>query len=194
MREHIIRAKDGYTTLVCSGVLVDHVDRVGNQAPGWAAALSPTDSSWQSLMKSTVKQWRSMVGDKQEDSILAFWRTVLVDLKQNTESTLASQRQARAQGATRLHGEDNSWLLSLEADEKLSELIEAWSEACDPHFRQARMIEQFNRRFFITGDGRYGLGPPTLMARDAICVLVGGRVAYALRERNDGKWCYVGEW
>ena len=42
-----------------------------------------------------------------------------------------------------------------------------------------------NQAFFITRDGYIGLGPPTVLAGDAVWVLFGANVPFVLRPRRD---------
>ncbi len=140
--------------------------------------------SWQRLIAREGRVYRT--GEPWE---IAFWRTVLVDLKQG-----AYHGSTTAGGPTRLEERDIRSLSKLESEDILSELLRVWSDAYEPNFRQVRLIEQFNRRFFST-DGMYiGLGPPSLETGDSIFVLAGGTVAHALRELGGGKWKYIGEW
>jgi hypothetical protein len=43
----------------------------------------------------------------------------------------------------------------------------------------------YNRRFFVTKNGRFGLGPWNLKVGDAICILSGGKTPFILRQCND---------
>jgi hypothetical protein len=49
------------------------------------------------------------------------------------------------------------------------------------------------RRFFITRDGYYGIGPELLRNWDRIAILFGGRVPYALRSTGSGQFKFLGE-
>ncbi|KAI1135346.1 HET-domain-containing protein [Hypoxylon sp. FL0543] len=153
-----------------------------------------------SLVRKAKKTW---ISTEDDDSVLvlkdqlyrtgeppaqAFWRTVVVDLKQGTDLG-----HCRATGPVRLDANDQEWLCRLETAQGLHELIYTWGLSCQQAFRQLRLIEQFHRRFFVTNSGYIGLGPPSLEAGDSICVLVPGMVAYVLRGSKNGKWKYVGE-
>lgn len=49
------------------------------------------------------------------------------------------------------------------------------------------------RKPFVSEKGFVGLGPEGLEPRDSICVFLGARVPYILRERKDGSFKVVGE-
>ncbi|KAF5580683.1 heterokaryon incompatibility (het-6OR allele) [Fusarium pseudocircinatum] len=121
------------------------------------------------------------------ENAMAFWRTVLVDLNQG--------RLASKKGGTpkRLDKNDLQDLLQLETPEGMEDLLSTWKSCLRPAYRQLRLIEQFNRRFFRTENGYMGLGPPDIQTGDAICLLLGGSVAYALRRSAHETWTYVGE-
>ncbi|WYZ44533.1 hypothetical protein EsH8_VII_000969 [Colletotrichum jinshuiense] len=187
--------EDG-SLLVLDGVLVDRVQTVGCKAPGWETLddTSARGEEWRDNMKTTLQDWRSVANSAahpyltDESRDLAFWRTILVDLKQG-----AFPRPRKALGPQRLDIQNMEWLLSLESKETLDQLLATWEDACKPGFRQLRLIEQLNRRFFVTSQGHFGLGPPSLLAEDAVCILRGGPVAYALRKSARDRWRYVGE-
>ncbi|KAF2095100.1 hypothetical protein NA57DRAFT_79588 [Rhizodiscina lignyota] len=48
------------------------------------------------------------------------------------------------------------------------------------------------RRFFVSSDGRMGIGPPVMQVGDTVCIFCGGDVPYVLR-RHEDKWRFVGE-
>lgn len=131
-----------------------------------------------------------------EDYLTAFVRSLLVDLKQGTHRGYDPGKPQR------LDQEDVSLLI--EQDSRTSEdttptnlgrLFAWWASFSGPRATHIRLIEQFNRVFFITQGGYMGLGPPWLREDDAVCILSGGAVAYALRELDGGdRWSYVGEW
>ncbi|KAH7195604.1 heterokaryon incompatibility protein-domain-containing protein [Fusarium oxysporum] len=125
--------------------------------------------------------------DDSETQAMAFWRTVLVDLNQGR---LASTKGGRPK---RLDKNDLQDLLQLETPEGMEGLLSTWESCLRPIYRQLRLIEQFNRRFFRTEKGYMGLGPPDIQPGDAICLLLGGCVAYALRRSAQETWIYVGE-
>ncbi|KAH7236818.1 heterokaryon incompatibility protein-domain-containing protein [Fusarium redolens] len=126
--------------------------------------------------------------DDTESQGVAFWRTVLVDLRQGQHPT-----PAKGIGPRRLDKNDLEKLSQLDTPEGLEDLLDTWQSCLRPIYRQLRLIEQFNRRFFRTEKGYMGLGPPDIQPGDAICVLLGGCVAYALRRSADETWIYVGE-
>ncbi len=185
------------SVLVLDGILVDTVQNIGPKAPGWDPSDNDEfkDREWTEAMRSVVNDWRAMMPCPAglyrtgETSSRAFWRTVLVDLKQGSYP-----EPCTACGPERLDIQSMPWLTGLELKENLEQLLLTWSLSCTLGFRQLRLIEQFNRRLFVTATGYVGLGPPSLQPGDAICILLGGAVAYALRRVKDDRWRYVGEW
>lgn len=49
------------------------------------------------------------------------------------------------------------------------------------------------RRPFISGKGFVGLAPESVEVGDIVCVFLGGKLPYILRERADGKFRLIGE-
>ncbi|KAI8648186.1 HET domain-containing protein [Fusarium keratoplasticum] len=184
-----IRTENDDSTLVLKGLVVDSVQKVGEKAPGWKGQDS---SKWADTMRSVLGRWRSLLpgagyyptGEEYHQS---FWRTVLVDLKQGEHPNPSS-----AIGPQRLDDLEKQELIRLDTSEGLENLLNTWAACIQIEYRQLRLIEQFNRRFFITATGYFGLGPTELEPDDAICILLGGGVAYALRENGDS-WRYIGE-
>lgn len=52
-----------------------------------------------------------------------------------------------------------------------------------PEFDRSVRTATMGRAFFVTEEGRFGLGPSTLAVGDDICVLLGGTVPFALRPK-----------
>jgi hypothetical protein len=42
-----------------------------------------------------------------------------------------------------------------------------------------------NRRFFVTKQGRFGLGPWSIKKGDIVCILLGGKTPFILRIHDD---------
>jgi len=184
--------------LVLDGVAVDRVSGVGDQAPGWEdlpADCGEDQPRWRDRMKKVVQGWESMASSMGgtyltgESVLQAFWRTILVDLKQAAYPGVST-----AVLPLRLTTQDLVWLAEFSMKEKVDQLVETWELSCGVGFRQLRLIEQFNRRFFTTGRGYMGLGHSSLRIGDAICIFRGGAVTYALRATENGRWTYIGEW
>ncbi|KAH8193808.1 hypothetical protein TruAng_012027 [Truncatella angustata] len=180
------------SVLVLSGVEVDTVATIASQAPG----KIPTDnsSSWIQIMGTVLDEWRGHMHLRTdyvksgEPSALAFWRCVLVDLKQGFLHENSDPGKP-----VRMDEADYPSLSAFDSDEARHQLLAYWAKFCGLG-SQMRLIEQFHRRFFVSETGYIGLGPPWLQQKDKICVLLGGSVPYALRMSNDGTWTYVGEW
>ncbi|EMT71127.1 heterokaryon incompatibility protein-domain-containing protein [Fusarium oxysporum II5] len=157
----------------------------------YITSLSKVLNKW-SIYKTFMSPERSLPDittdeDDSETQAMAFWRTVLVDLNQGR---LASTKGGRPK---RLDKNDLQDLLQLETPEGMEGLLSTWESCLRPIYRQLRLIEQFNRRFFRTEKGYMGLGPPDIQPGDTICLLLGGCVAYALRRSAQETWIYVGE-
>ncbi|GJC84255.1 heterokaryon incompatibility protein 6, OR allele [Colletotrichum liriopes] len=176
--------------LVVEGIEFDKIKVIGVKAPGWDSS-SPThgvNRPWKEAMRACLSQWRTMIaleeGDylTEESRLDAFWRTVLTDLKQGS-----------AVGYQRLEPQDVKLLPRLETDQGIEDLLLTWDDPSKPNFRHLRLIEQLNRRFFITSKGYFGLGHPSLEPGDAVCIIYGGDAVYSLREVSKGRWRYVGE-
>lgn len=134
-----------------------------------------------------------------EDYLTAFARCLLVDLKQGPHRDYDPGKPQR------LDPQDDVVSLLTEQDDcrtsdnyttsSPNRLFAWWASFSGPRATHLRLIEQFNRVFFITQGGGYmGLGPPWLREHDAVCILSGGAVAYALRELDGDRWSYLGEW
>ncbi|KAG5752418.1 hypothetical protein H9Q70_004967 [Fusarium xylarioides] len=182
------------SVLILKGFCLDSVSVVGTQAPGPDfESVGETDPElWRSSTRDALNQWRSLLPPNDiyltgETQAMAFWRTVLVDLNQGR---LASKKGGRPK---RLDKSDLQDLLQLETTDGMEGLLSTWESCLRPIYRQLRLIEQFNRRFFRTESGYMGLGPPDIQPGDAICLLLGGSVAYALRKSAHETWTYVGE-
>ncbi|KAF5588267.1 heterokaryon incompatibility (het-6OR allele) [Fusarium subglutinans] len=182
------------SVLILKGICLDSVSIVGTQAPGPDFEnVGETDPEhWRKSMRDTLNHWRSLLSPDDsyvtgETQAIAFWRTVLVDLNQGR---LASKKGGRPK---RLDKNDLQDLLQLETPEGTECLLSTWESCLLPIYRQLRLIEQFNRRFFRTEKGYMGLVPPDIQPGDAICLLLGGSVAYALRRSAHETWIYIGE-
>ncbi|KAJ4258260.1 hypothetical protein NW762_008409 [Fusarium torreyae] len=191
----MIRTEKDDAILVLKGLHIDIVQTVGPRAPGpyFPDTSEESFAKWRKSMRETLNQWRTLlpVGDAYltgESQDLAFWRTVHADLKQGQHPT-----PARAIGPKRLDEIDLRQLPQLDNPEKIESLLDTWQACLRPIYRQLRLIEQFNRRFFVTEAGYIGLGPPDLETGDSVCVLLAGRVVYALRRGPNETWYYIGE-
>lgn len=185
-----ISTENDDSILVLKGLAVDSVQKVGEKAPGWK---DQDHSKWADTMRSVLDRWRSLLPATRyyrtgEEYYQSFWRTVLVDLKQGEHPKPSS-----AIGPQRLDDLDKQELIRLDTSEGLENLLNTWAACVQIEYRQLRLIEQFSRRFFVTTTGYIGLGPSELESDDAICILLGGGVAYALR-KNGATWRYIGEW
>jgi hypothetical protein len=55
----------------------------------------------------------------------------------------------------------------------------------DKNYETAIGYACINRRFFVTKNGRFGVGPWNLKKGDAVCILLGGKTPFILRICND---------
>ncbi|KAM0286868.1 hypothetical protein ACHAO9_007993 [Fusarium lateritium] len=192
----LIGTENDDKVLVVKGYHVDIVTKVGSKAPGPHLPDHTSESllEWERSMRAVLEEWRNILPCSEnyrtgEPSDLAFWRTVLVDLKQGEHP-----KRTSAIGAKRLDDDDIRELPRLDGAEGIERLLNTWSSCLQPEYQTLRLIEQFSRRFILTETGYIGLGPPDAQVGDSICVLLGGSVPYVLRENSDNTWCYIGEW
>jgi hypothetical protein len=133
---------------------------------------SSTEPSDEQLV-STISSWkkiltRFMSGKANENYIGggawidAFWRTMLGDLIMDFEVPLGRAISSDRQ-------QFDSFIETLSFNET--------------YYSLRQMV--VNQAFFITQDGYIGLGPPTVLAGDAVWVLFGARVPFVLRPRGD---------
>src|SRR3569833_355799 len=171
------------------GIYVDDVGPVGTCAP---ARHDITSSARRSLSPS-VTQWRTLAEGWKNSSIAsgnwsnAFWRTVCADCKvigYHPELTLKDNPRDRRR---RLQSNDRH---IPPRDHKAEERLIA---ALD---KQATFQEscQCSRCFFITTTGHFGLGPQSLQNGDAVVVLFGSEVPFALRTVGKGRYKLLGQW
>ena len=192
--DQLVTVNDGVLTL--KGRAVGRVAKVGPQAPGRILTNNDDElEAWGSNMESVLGQWRSLLPLHQtyehttEPVMRAFWRCVLADLRQGIVHPSYDPGKP-----TRLDKNERQELEKvLDNEEQRSALLAFWASFCKLHFRQPRLIEQFNRQFCVTTNGFFGLGPPLLETGDTICLLQGGPVAYVLRPLVNGRWRYIGE-
>ncbi|WZH40679.1 heterokaryon incompatibility protein-domain-containing protein [Fusarium acuminatum] len=191
----LITTENDDTVLVVKGYHIDNVKEVGLKAPGPHLTEHTNESllEWENSMRAVLEEWRTILLPSDtyrtgEPFHLAFWRTVLVDLKQGEHP-----KRTSAIGAKRLDEDDIRELPRLDTAEGTERLLNTWSSCLQPEYQTLRLIEQFSRRFILTDTGYIGLGPPDVQVGDSICVLLGGSVPYALRRNHDNTWCYIGE-
>ncbi|KAE8441673.1 hypothetical protein EG329_004594 [Mollisiaceae sp. DMI_Dod_QoI] len=162
---------NGDPDLYLRGVYVDTVAEVGEVLMD----DSTTELSDEQLV-STISSWkkiltRFMSGRNDENYIGggiwmdAFWRTMLGDQIMSFEAAI---RRARSSDRQKF----DSFIENLTFNETY------WS------LRQ--MV--INQAFFITQDGYIGLGPPTVVAGDAVWVLFGTIVPFVLRPQRNTSW------
>ncbi|KAF2191659.1 hypothetical protein K469DRAFT_718680 [Zopfia rhizophila CBS 207.26] len=114
----------------------------------------------------------------------AFWRTLLCDqnplitnvtdqrISLDTDISEVFNRWAHRKGLTR------SLLPEELRDRRPVELYEKrWRESLESGIT--------HKRFFVTEMGLIGLAPRNIQAGDLVCVLLGGRVPFSLRENDD---------
>ncbi|KAK8064963.1 hypothetical protein PG997_011710 [Apiospora hydei] len=195
VHEDYVISIDG-NVLSLSGIVVDQASKVGSQAPGRILTNEDEElQAWRTDMESILRQWRSLLPAQQiyehttEPIIRAFWRCVLADLRQGMVHPTYDPGRP-----TRLDENERQQLEKvLGHREHISTLLSFWASFCKLQFRQPRLIEQFSRRFFVTTNGFFGLGPPWLQHGDTICLLQGGLFIYAVRSLANGCWQYIGE-
>ena len=161
----------GGPALWLRGVYVDTVVEVGevltddNNTEPSDEQLVSTISSWKKILT------RYMSGKADENYIGggawidAFWRTMLGDLIMDFEVPLRRATSSDRQ-------QFDSFVENLSFNET--------------YYSLRQMV--VNQAFFITQDGYIGLGPPTVIAGDAVWVLFGASVPFVLRPQGDTIW------
>lgn len=150
------------------GVYVDKVVEVGNVLTD-ESSTEPSDEQ----LASTITSWKKILirfmSGRINDTYIgggawidAFWRTMLGDLIMDIEVPLR-----RATSSDRQHFD--SFIENLSINETYHSI--------------RQMV--INQAFFVTQDGYIGLGPPTVLADDAVWVLFGANVPFVLRPQRD---------
>ncbi|RGP78862.1 hypothetical protein FLONG3_3061 [Fusarium longipes] len=184
------------TVLKVNGLHFDKVQKVGPRSPG-SNLPDDTEASlleWEKSMRAVLRKWRSMLPQlgvyhhTGESFSTAFWRTVLVDIKQGEY-----HKSPSAMWDKRLDKDDIRSIPHLDTPEGTEKMLKTWSACMRREYRKLRIIKQVHRRLVTTDTGYIGLGPPDVEVGDSICVLMGGSVPYVLRQNTDDTWCYIGE-
>ena len=61
------------------------------------------------------------------------------------------------------------------------------------HFMLSYILVAENRRYFATLGGYMGVGPPGMQPGDVVCVFLGGRVPWVIRQMSESSYILVGE-
>lgn len=138
-------------TLSVKGYEVDVVDRIG----GFHMQIGPQNVDWDLALRG----WEHVAGKLLEDdpaseSRIAFNKTITADCW--TEEPLDWRKRITGRRSTPKNESDKSYVRRLE-------------DAC------------ISRRFFVTKNGRFGLGPWNIKKGDTACVLLGGKTPFILR-------------
>lgn len=185
MKARMDFSPDG-SLLTLKGIRIDRVCAVGRQAPdqlGEEQPLRPVLKDWEVTLDQTMPG--CMQSEKGQD---AFWRTVNLDCKVVNHHPGLTMNNNPRDKRRRLDRPDS---LVPPPDAAATEhLVSAMEkEAAYAELALSR------RRFFVTGQGHMGVGPPALMAGDEICVLLGGEAPFALRPVEEkGTFKLVGQW
>lgn len=162
-------------------VLGTHIENDGDttETPVTLKRMFTLFQDWWPLAKNHTPAFTAD-GERRAD---AFWRTIITDM-----NSFAQKATRSVEGA-----QFRLWMgLSSPAAFEPEDLVEPAPQFMGfiASFRQATM----NRRFFVTEEGRMGLGPRLIVPGDLVCVLLGSQVPFVLRRKVDGDgYVLVGE-
>ena len=161
----------GSPDLWLRGVCVDAIVEVGEILTD-ESSTEPSDEQLVSTISSWKKILTRFLSGRVDETYIgggawidAFWRTMLGDLIMDSEVPLRRATSSDRQ-------QFDSFIENLSFNETYCSL--------------RQMV--VNQAFFITQDGYIGLGPPTVLAGDAVWVLFGTNVPFVLRPRGDTTW------
>jgi Heterokaryon incompatibility protein (HET) len=153
------------------GVYVDTVVEVGEILTD-ESSTEPSDEQLVSIISSWKKILTRFMSGRVDGNYIgggawinAFWRTMLGDLIMDSEAPLRRATSSDRQ-------QFDSFIENLSFNET--------------YYSLRQMV--VNQAFFITQGGYIGLGPPTVLAGDAVWVLFGANVPFVLSPRGDTTW------
>lgn len=159
-----IAAYDG--TLRARGVYCDLVAGVGEERDSKMKEGIPKD--WPQIAKLD----RAVGQDAAQD---AFWSTILVDTFAHFDKDTGASIFKR--GSQEEYSKYKDWLVRIVEGS-------SWPLATDPLYYLLETAT-FLRRFFVTGDGKFGMGPAEMQEGDEVHVLVGGNCPLVLRRLDN---------
>lgn len=175
--------------LALTGLCVDIIAELGDESPGPSVASAGLSGDLPSL-GDVLPSWKQVAGlldgEVENSRLQAFWRAVLAD--QGIEDFDLNGEQDHSDlaaeyiGASRLPKVTPSFPPSEELEKKIIATL-------DHH-----PGPQYSRKFFVTENGRMGIGPQAARKGDVIYVLLGGEVPYLLRPDSEGRHEMLGEW
>jgi hypothetical protein len=172
--ESVLLAKHPITANSCSAS--------GSRAPAFKADLSRRILSIQGYEVDTIARngdFYQALGHRgvNWDVALQSWERVVGSLlSEDPASGLAFNRTITADCWL---NEPLDWRKRIVATNKTPRSAE------DIRYEETIKSACYNRRFFVTKNGRFGLGPWNLKVGDAICILLGGKTPFILRQCND---------
>ncbi|KAH6865642.1 heterokaryon incompatibility protein-domain-containing protein [Alternaria rosae] len=136
----------------------------------------------------------------------ALWRTLTTDSWEPLSSNQAASSNDSPRGnksrrfgnanVTRLGRNLQSWCQARATNPNAAGSLHGEDLSDDRFFYETCFTSGFDRRFFITTDGRMGVGPPEMLPGDSIAILLGGNVPFCIRAVPDapkGHYTLVGE-
>jgi hypothetical protein len=174
--------------LEMEGVSVDQVENLAEVCPPFLIGWERRDAQLQVVFD----QWRELVPKKEEEyigggsSIEAFWRTVTFDLLLTDRDYLAGAPQRRD---TRLPRGAPGMPPTTAAQE-----VEVRAGIFDAPPPKTVLQKLGERRFFVTREGYFGLGPASMQVGDRVCVLRGSFFPTLIRPATNDRYIMVGEW
>jgi hypothetical protein len=175
-------------------------DTIASVGPTMGEITTENIISW-SAVTHNVEAWRNtaILEIKKDDIYFskqsrteAFWRTVLNDC---TDDRIWPERLGGT-NPTHLAEDFRSWLATRNRERENGK--PSIHPDSDPRrFFIRQFIEMTAlRRFFITTDGRIGMGPPEALPGDFIAILLGGHVPFCLRavpNQHSGYYRLIGD-
>jgi hypothetical protein len=76
-------------------------------------------------------------------------------------------------------------LNGLDADQRMTNVTLDPDGMNDAHMRGRMGLMCDDRRFYVTSQGYYGLGPPVTQIGDVVCVFLGGKIPFLLRPQGN---------
>jgi hypothetical protein len=142
--------------LPVDGFRLDTVREVGDSLPS-----DPDEAA-----RTILRQWYTLAR-RISDKPIEFWVTLVMD----TDTYFNRLQGAESQRLKR-------------AVDRYSQNPRSTQSMADSDFRYLFGLTRKSYRFFVTANGRMGMGPPDMEVGDPVCILFGGQTPYILRKRE----------
>ncbi|KAI0006988.1 heterokaryon incompatibility protein-domain-containing protein [Xylariaceae sp. FL0662B] len=193
----VVQGVEVATVKDAGDTFVEYIPSIGNAVPGHAGANWATEG----YQKKRWRQWNHMATKVRsyptgEDVWSAYIRTLVAD-------SLPTEKQQST--PEELKSLFDSWvrfwrIVGIKRGRFLDfyESIASPEEAKDAAlFMAAHQAAAYGRRFFVTQEGYFGLGPFQTRSSDRVMALCGGKTPYVLRpcpgKKGEMEWRVIGE-